>query len=277
MYVLPERRALFHREMEAEKAIAEGNWNKVLSITATKGITNDVLISYRNCALSILGRLSQDCWKYSFKTIPLKSGEEVFPSSRIAGPGIFYHSGLVNYASRWASEISLYSNWSVERIQYLAKAALVNGEYELARKYIGTIGKTTLDKGWARKYSAYAADPSLMENDPEFRRLKALQDYDEQGWYPSDVAAYDVLLFYSFVKGRSPEMIEWNLASALLTKSGQWFEENYPDYSATRETIPDEIEGAHRFFSTLIYDNQEASDPDNYVHFYYNATVLRPN
>ncbi len=277
VYILPERRALFHRQMEAERAISTGNWNRVLSVTATQGITDDVLVAYRNCALYALGRLPQDCWKYSFNTIPINSGKTVYPSSRIAGPSIFYHSGLINFAARWASEISLYGNYSIERIQYLAKAALINGEYDLARKYISTIGKTTLDKGWARKYMAYADNPGLMAEDAEFKRLIPLQDYEEKGWYPSDVAAYDVLLFYSFVKGCSKEMLEWNLAAALLTKSGQYFEEIYPEYASGKESIPPEVESARSFFKTLIFNDKDASDPGNYLHFYYNETILRPN
>ena len=277
VYSLPERRALFHRQMEAERAIAAGNWGRVLAITATQGVTNDVLAAYRNCALYALERLPQDCWKYSFSTVPINSGKTVYPSSRIAGPTIFYHSGLINYAARWASEISLYGTWSLERIQFLAKTALLNGEYELARKYIAILGRTTLDKDWARKYSAYADNPSLMDDDPEFHRLKPLQAYREEGWYPSDVAAYDVLLFYSFVKGETPEMLQWNLASALLTKSGQYFEQIYPEYAAAVQEVPQEILDAENFFKTLIYNDKDVSDPKKYVHFYYNATVLRPN
>ena len=277
VYALPERRALFHRQMEAERAVAAGEWGRVLAVTATQGVTNDVLAAYRNCALYALGRLPQDCWKYSFTTVPISSGKTVYPSSRIAGPGIFYHSGLINYAARWASEISLYGTWSLERIQYLAKTALLNGEYALARKYIDTVGRTTLDRDWARKYKAYADNPSLMDEDPEFRRLRPLQAYKEEGWYPSDVAAYDVLVFYSFVKGTTPEMLGWNIAAALLTKSGQYFQEVYPDYAASVRDIPPEVLEARDFFNTLVYNDKDVSDPQKYVHFYYNATVLRPN
>jgi len=277
IYTLPERRSLVHRQFEAERAISDGDWNRVLSLTATKGITTDVLVAYRNCALYALGRLPQDCWKYSFETVTARSGNMVYPSSRLAGPGIFYHSGLINYAARWASEISLYGSYSIERIQYLAKAALMNGEYDLARKYIATVGRTTLDKAWARKYMAYAENPSLIQSDPEFTRLLPLLEYDESGWYPSDVAAYNVLMFYSFVKGRSAEMLQWNLAAAILTKAGEYFEELYPDYSALNSPVPPEIEEVHHFFKTLSFDGSAVTDPYTFQYFYYNAAVLRPN
>ena len=86
-----------------------------------------------------------------------------------------------------------------------------------------------------------------------------------------------MLLFYSFVKGKSARMLQWNMAAALLTKSGEYFEEIYPDYAALNPPVPPEIEEVHHFFSTLGFDGVAVNDPSKYLHFYYNATILRPN
>lgn len=213
VYLLPYRDSLFHKQMEVERAIARGEWSTVAEKTFFLRVTNDVLISYRNCALYVRGRLEEDCMKYSFSTVPVTIGGKEYGSSILAGPAIFFHSGLLNYAARCASEISLYTNYSVERWQYLAKVAIFNGQRELAEKYLQTIGHTTFDKAWARRYRSLLEDPELLAEDPEFRRLMPLQDYVETGWMPSDNASSNVLMFYYYIPGNSPEMQTWNRAA----------------------------------------------------------------
>jgi hypothetical protein len=213
IYLLPYRDSLFHRQMDAERAIEHGDWSEVAQRTLSPAVTNDVLIAYRNCALYALGSLSSRCMNYSFQTVPIVLGGREYTSSIIAGPTIFFYSGLINYAARISSEISLYTNYAVERWKFLAKAAVFNGERELAEKYLGTLEHTTFHKGWARRYRTYLDHPDLLEQDPEYKLIHPLQDYDEPSWRPSDNAATNVLMFYYYVPGRSPEMQEWNRAA----------------------------------------------------------------
>lgn len=277
VYFLPDRRALLHRQFAVEKAMDEGRWDDALSMTVSLRVTNDVLVSYRNCALYFNGELPQRCWKYSFDTVPLTSGKTEFVSSRIAGPQIFYYSGLLNFAARWAFEQNMYQTYGLERIKILAKVALFNGEPELARKYLEMVGRTTLHKSWARRYLRMLDHPDELAADPEFAALSPLQDYDAgRTWYPSDAASYNVLQFYSFVKGNSPEMLEWNVAAAMLTKAADWFEELYPVYAAGKTLIPEEVEDARRVFSTPSFGDAGAPR-GTYAYFFYNENIRRPN
>lgn len=213
VYLLPYRDTLFHRQMVAERAIERGDWTKVAERTCTPQLTNEILISYRNCALYAQGRLEDDCLKYSFRTVPVVVGNREYSSSLLAGPTIFFYSGLLNYAARISSEISLYANYAVERWKCLAKVAVFNGERELAEKYLETLTHTTLHKAWARRYRHYLDHPESLAQDPEYKLLAPLQDYDEKRWMPSDNAAANVLLFYQYVPGDSPQMQTWNRAA----------------------------------------------------------------
>ena len=213
VYLLPDRSSLLHRQMECERAIENGDWDTVAAKTLGLKTTNDVLIAYRNCALYAKGHLAERCMNYSFQTVPLKVFGLEYSSSIVAGPTIFFHSGLLNYSARISSEISLYTDYAVERWKYLAKTAIFNGEEALAEKYLKTLEHTTLHKAWARRYTRLLHDGALLAQDPEYKLLHPLQDYDERNWMPSDNAAADVLMFYYFVPGRSPEMQEWNRAA----------------------------------------------------------------
>ena len=101
----------------------------------------------------------------------------------------------------------------MELWKYLAKVAVFNGERELAEKYLETLAHTTLHKEWARRYRQYLDDLQALAQDPEYNLLAPLQDYEEKRWMPSDNAAANVLLFYQYVPGNSPQMQEWNRAA----------------------------------------------------------------
>lgn len=217
IYLLPFRDSLFHRQMAVERAIEQGNWDRVAERTCSLKVTNDVLIAYRNCALYAQGRLEEDCTRYSFHTVPIVLGGREYSSSIVAGPAIFFYSGLLNYAARISSEISLYTNYATERWKFLAKVAIFNGERELAGKYLETLSHTTLQKGWARHYRELLDHPEKLAEDPEYKLLMPLQDYEETRWMPSDNAAANVILFYRYVPGRSPEMQQWNRAAEKMS------------------------------------------------------------
>lgn len=217
VYLLPYRDTLFHRQMVAERAIERGDWDKVAERTCPPQVTNDILISYRNCALYAQGRLEEDCLNYSFRTIPVTIGDREYSSSLLAGPTIFFYSGLLNYAARISSEISLYANYAVDRWKCLAKVAVFNGERELAEKYLETLAHTTFHKAWSRRWRDYLTHPELLTQDPEYQLLAPLQDYEETRWMPSDNAARNVLLFYTYVPGNSPEMQTWNRAAQKMS------------------------------------------------------------
>ena len=89
---------------------------------------------------------------------------------------------------------------------------------ELAEKYLETLSHTTLHQAWARRYRQYLDDREALARDPEYRLLAPLQDYEEKRWMPSDNAAANVLLFYQYVPGNSPEMQTWNRAAEKMLR-----------------------------------------------------------
>lgn len=218
LYVLPCRSALFHWQMKAERQIENGRWAGVLSTCTDSQVTNDILVAYRNIALYNLGRLQEDCTKYSFAVD--RSELEVFKaaSSRFAGPTIFYYSGLLNFSSRWCMDMNLWAQPGVERYKYLAKVSLIEGEYDLAMKYIEKLATSPFHKKWAAKYAGYAGNPDALADDPEYRSLKPLQAHGEEVKVSSDDAPTAVLQFYAWTNGDTPEFAEWhNLAKMIST------------------------------------------------------------
>mgnify|MGYP003293322114 CR=1 FL=1 len=212
----PDRQALLHRQLRSEVAIEKGNWGEALMQTTGTDVTNDVLIAYRNIALYNLGRLEKDCARYSFNVVPMSVAGVPVSSSRICGPTVYYYSGLINFAERWCSELDLYSELSMEHLKYRAKVNILNGNYAQAEMYLDAIGRSTLNKPWARRYREFISHPETIGLDAEFAGLLPLQEYDVQKWMSSDEVARDVLNFYYAVEGRSPEFVEWHRMARMI-------------------------------------------------------------
>ena len=106
----------------------------------------------------------------------------------------------------------------MDRWKTLAKVAIFNGERELAEKYLETLAHTTFQRAWARRYRDYLDHPERLMQDSEYQLLAPLQAYEEKRWMPSDNAAENVLLFYAYVPGDSPEMQQWNRAAQKMIR-----------------------------------------------------------
>lgn len=93
VFEMPYRWGLFHRQLSAERHLEAGRWHEALEVCAGTKVTNDVLVAYRNAALFEMGRLEEDCVRYSF-TIDQSEQPGYEESLRLAGPTIYYYCGL---------------------------------------------------------------------------------------------------------------------------------------------------------------------------------------
>lgn len=87
--------------------------------------------------------------------------------------GLYMHlySGQINQAYRWAMELSVEYGFRPCYLKLLVKAALLNGEPELARKYDDMLGRTLFHRDWAERYRRYIDQPELMASDKSFSRV----------------------------------------------------------------------------------------------------------
>jgi len=91
----------------------------------------------------------------------------------------FYAMGLINEAQRWAYEEMVVYGFSPQNMKMLTKTSLLTGNYRLAKKYTGILGKTLFYRNWAREYEKMTVDTSLIRSHPELsNRLKILPGSD---------------------------------------------------------------------------------------------------
>lgn len=88
---------------------------------------------------------------------------------------VYFHLGLVNTAQRYAFEameaIPNY-NKSGRAVQRLAETNLINGQYEVAEKYLKMLDKTLFYKGWAQNRLKLVADTGAINRHPVYGTMR---------------------------------------------------------------------------------------------------------
>jgi len=94
----------------------------------------------------------------------------------------YYHLGLINTAQRYAFEtmeaIPNY-NKSGRVVKRLAETNLINGQYEVAKKYLQMLSKTIFYRKWAVEILGLIAEPEKIDSHPVYGRMRQIRLQDD--------------------------------------------------------------------------------------------------
>ena len=227
----------FNKELAMNRAVEECDWERVLNIArepADKKPTRQ-MVMYKNLALFRLGRCADEMFLY-----PEGSEKQNAPwqihMTQVGGKLIYYHYGKENFCYRWCMEDGVEFGWKLETLKLMARNSLLNHEWEVARKYLDLIRKTTFGREWADHYATFltnrdgmdlekveaaikAGQPILSERDTEeFLPIMHMMTYPDR--LDGDNTLVEMYLLNSFAKGNGddPYFQEMTLICALIMK-----------------------------------------------------------
>jgi hypothetical protein len=204
-------------------------WNSIIRMADKKSPDAPLSVATLNLALAQKDCLSNDLFDY-FQNGP----EGLLPSFRkefIAGVmtgEIYYHLGLINTSQRFAFEameaIPGYRK-SVRCIRRLAETNLVNGQYEVARKYLHLLKQTLFYRKWAENTSAYLDDEALINAHPEWGKLRRFRPQED---FLFSEQEKDMMLGLLYFQNHDNRMAyDYLLAYTLLNKDLSHFSNYY--------------------------------------------------
>jgi hypothetical protein len=215
-------------------------WDEIIRLADRRSPSSPLSVSLLNLALSKQGLLPDRMFHYyqnrseglmpSFMrdfTVPFVSGE------------VYYHLGFINTAQRYAFEAmeSIPDHQkSVRAIKRLAETNLLNGEYEVAAKYLRLLQKTLYYKVWADETLLCLSDEKRIEANPEWANLRK---YRTKKDFLFSETEKDMML--GIVLQQDPTnrpVYEYLMAYCLLTKDLEKFYRYYPIGRVTYQTIP---------------------------------------
>ena len=214
----------FHHELAMQRCIDRLDWEGVLEeAIKQEDEPTRAIVMMRNLALARLGRQGNEMCHYKNGCKKCNAPFDVRAMHSV-GILIYYHYGLTNYCHRLCTESGVEFGWRLEHLKYISRCAILNGEWSLARKFIGLLKKTTFYDTWTEQYSELIKHPENIANSPEMGFITHMMHYDE-------ALTADHNLIEEFLKKRlmgsnyvdDPMFLEQKILESMIAKNTEYF------------------------------------------------------
>ena len=162
--------------IEYDYLVRIGDWNGIIAKAEKQMPDLPMSVSATNLALGMTNQLGDRAFDFYQRGTEglLPKFERNFATSQLTGE-IYFNLGLVNTAQCFAFEameaIPNY-NKSARVVKRLAETNLINGQYEVARKYLQMLEKTIFYRPWAQRTLAMLGDEKAIDAHPLYGKLR---------------------------------------------------------------------------------------------------------
>ena len=165
-------------------------WNRILETVNKEKPNNQIGVTVQNLALAMHGVLLDQLFNYHQNGIAgLLPDVKEDATSPLPTAEAFYQLGMINVAQRTvfeAQEAILDFQKSGRCYMRLAQTNLINGQYEVARKYLSALQKTLFYRDWANETLQLLGDEASIAKHPEYGRLRKMA-YDDDFYFSDHV------------------------------------------------------------------------------------------
>ena len=251
----------FHHELVMQRCIDRLDWEGVLQEAAKQEDSpTRAIVMMRNLALAHLGRQGDEMYHYKNGC---KKCEAPFDIRAInaAGDLLYYHYGMPNYSYRLCMERGVEFGWRIEQLKFMTRCSIINGELQLARKYLGLLKQTMYYDSWADEMYKFTEQPENIAQMPEMEFISHMMHY-------SDRLTADNNLVENFLMNRlmhsnytaDPVFLEQKMLASMEAKNAPLFWShlhNYMHFYPDRP-LPVHVQEAIYLFGSL----EERTDMD---------------
>ncbi len=210
--------------------VRTNQWSKIVAQAERKQPSTPFVVSCVNLALAMRGELSDRLFDFY-----QNGAEGLFPAfqrdmtSPLPTCETFFHLGMVNDAERYAFEAqeAIPNHRKSGRLtKRLVECNIINGHYEVARKYLRMLSKTIFYSKWAKEQLSLI-DQDKVEDNPTYAKARAFRQ-KKQDFLFSDTEM-DQMLGLLFVQNYDNRMaFEYLICFELLQCDMERFNQYYP-------------------------------------------------
>ena len=175
-------------------------WNRILDTVSREKPNNQIGVTVQNLALAMCGMLLDHMFEYNQNGIAgLLPDVKEDATSPMPTAEAFYQLGMTSVAQRTvfeAQEAILDFQKSGRCYKRLAQTNLINGSYEVARKYLTALQKTLFYRDWANETLPLLGDEKAIAKHPEYGRLRK-SAYKEDFYFSDHVTPEMLESLYS--------------------------------------------------------------------------------
>ncbi len=166
----------FYTELKAKRLLDNHEWKKLHTLTCKVKNPTTTIIAYQEIATMLREKMIMDAFNiepvfYSYNT------EHFATSHFIHYADLAYYVGLPNTSLFYAMETKQLSGLDFGVLKTMQEVAMLNNEYELARKYQDLLASSSVYREYADTWRSYLADTSKMYRElPYLRMVERLID-----------------------------------------------------------------------------------------------------
>ena len=254
----------YHAEMRMYRAADEQDWDKVLDEMGNiPGDASREMVILKNIALMYKGEIGTKMFKYNNMGEPPTNGFDTLRVHLVqtAAPLIYYYHGKTNFSLRWSIENCVEFGYDYDNLKILARCALVNGEMEMAKRYLELLRTTIFYRDWAEHLLPITQNPELIKKYPEFDQVREL--YNHMGSVldgDNGLCEMYLLTYFSQTMNKDSKFLqEMTLDYSLIQKDIQLFWPRFYLYAQLHQGEPMPI---HYQEAAILYGNLEPESAD---------------
>ena len=200
-------------------------WNRILNTIDEEKPNNQIGVTVQNLALAKQGTLLNKMFEYNQNgMLGLLPDVQRDATSPMPTAEAYYHLGLTNIAQRTvfeAQEAILDFQKSARCFKRLAQTNLINGDYEVARKYLMILKKTLFYSDWANETITLLGNEKAIANHPEYGTLRTFAI--KKDFLFSDNATPEILERLYLSNKKNKLAYQYMMASFILTGDRESF------------------------------------------------------
>lgn len=165
--------------MKYDGMVRAQKWDKIIATAEKKAPDSPLTVASLNLALAIKGCLNeramsfyQNGWQGAFPMFN-KGAQTSFMTSET-----YFYLGMVNSAQRLnfeAMEALPDNAKSARGVKRLAETNLINGQYDVARRYLMLLQKTMFYRTWATQTMALLGNEAAIDSHPLYGHLRKIR------------------------------------------------------------------------------------------------------
>ncbi|WP_300729250.1 DUF6057 family protein [uncultured Bacteroides sp.] len=170
--------------MKYDWMVREKQWNEIIRMAESKTPTSPYSVTCLNLALGMTGQMGDRMFEfYQNGTEGLLAKYQRDFTSPLPTSEAFYYLGMINTAQRFTFEaMEAIPNFrkSTRCFKRLAETNLINGQYQVAAKYLHALSKTLFYKDWAEETLGYLGNEKKINAHPEWgwlRKARYTEDF----------------------------------------------------------------------------------------------------
>lgn len=174
------------RMLAYESLVRQARWQDIIDMAKKERPTDTFSLQALNLALGMTGQLAESMFQFDQNGVEGLIGEgKLDNTSQLITAEALFRLGLTNIAFSTTFDLQeaiMNDRKSGRFMKRLAECMIVNGNYDVAAKYIGFLRHSLFYKDWAKQAEALLGNDSAVEGHPIYGPLRR-NGFTKDGFY----------------------------------------------------------------------------------------------